>query len=59
MKGPDFVMCPLVDEDIESIDCIENSAAVDRIVTKDNVPRRFKEKPDWEKICKNCKWHDY
>lgn len=59
MEGPDFVMCPLVDQDIENIDCIENSDAVDGMITKDSVPRRFKEKSDWEEICKNCKWHGY
>ena len=25
MSGPDHVMCPLVDAEIENIDCIENS----------------------------------
>ena len=46
MGGPDFVMCPLVDENIEPIDCIENSDAVDGIIKKETVPKRFKKKPN-------------
>lgn len=59
MSGPDYVMCPLVDKEIENIDCIETSDAVDGMLKKDSVPDRFKRKKDWEEICKNCKWHDY
>ena len=55
MNGPDYVMCPLVDAEIENIDCIENSDAVDGMLKKD----RFKKKSEWEKICKKCKWHNY
>ena len=59
MSGPDYVMCPLVDKEIENIDCIETSDAVDGMLKKDSVPDLFKRKKDWEEICKNCKWHDY
>ena len=59
MSGPDFVMCPLVDENIEPIDCIENSDAIDGIITKETIPERFKKKPNWKEICKKCKWHGY
>ena len=59
MDGPDFVMCPLVDEKIENIDCMENSDAVDGIIKKEAVPQRFKQKPRWEQICEKCKWHGY
>lgn len=59
MDEPDFVMCPLVDQRIENIDCIENSDAVDGIIKKEAVPQRFKQKPGWEQICEKCKWHGY
>ena len=59
MEAPDVVLCPLVDVEIENIDCIENSDAVDGIIKKETVPLRFKKKHDWETICKNCKWHGY
>lgn len=59
-KGaPDFVMCPLVDTEIENIDCIETSDAVDGMIKKESVPARFKAKHDWERLCKKCKWHGY
>lgn len=59
MDGPDFVMCLLVDKEIENIDCIENSDAVDGIIKEETIPERFKKKPNWEKICEKCKWHGY
>lgn len=59
MSSPDYVMCPLVDEQIENIDCIENSDAVDGMLKKESVPERFKRKSDWEEICKKCRWHSY
>lgn len=59
MKAPDYVMCPLVDQEVKSVDCIENADAVDGIIQKENVPDRFKKKPGWEEICKKCKWHEY
>lgn len=59
MHGPNFVLCPLVDENIEPIDCIENSDAVDGIIKKEIVPKRFKKKQNWEVICEKCKWHGY
>ena len=59
MDGPDFVRCPLVDKEIENIDCIENSDAVAGIIKKETIPERFKKKPNWEKICEKCKWHGY
>lgn len=59
MEAPDVVLCPLVDVEIENIDCIENSDAVDGIIKKETVPLRFKKKSGWETICKNCKWHGY
>ena len=34
MEAPDVVLCPLVDVEIENIDCIENSDAVDGIIKK-------------------------
>ena len=59
MDGPDFVRCPLVDKEIENIDCIENSDAVDGIIKKETIPERFKKKPNWEKICDKVRWQGY
>lgn len=59
MDDSDFVMCPLVDKKIENIDCVENADAADGIIKKEAVPERFKQKPEWEQVCKKCKWHGY
>lgn len=53
------ISCPLVDEEIEDIDCIENRDIVDEMLIEDGMPDRFKEKKDWKEICKKCKWHSY
>ncbi|MDE5909853.1 MAG: hypothetical protein K2H52_14080 [Lachnospiraceae bacterium] len=59
MPENDFVMCPLVNRMIQSIDCMENSDAVDGILKKDSIPEEYKELQNWEETCKNCKWHNY
>ena len=40
MEDDRFVKCPLVDEMIEDIDCIENVDAVDGVLKMDKVPER-------------------
>ncbi len=58
MDDSDFVMCPLVDKKIENIDCVENADAADGIIKKEAVPERFKQKPEWEQVCKNVNGTD-
>lgn len=53
------VFCPLVDEIITDIDCIENRDIVDGMFTMSCLPDKYKEKKDFMEICKNCKWHNY
>jgi len=54
-----LILCPLVDEEIEDIDCIENRDIVDEMLSEKGMPLKFKQKKDWREICKNCKWHNY
>lgn len=54
-----MVRCPLVDDEIEDIDCIENRDVVDEVITEDSLPVRFRQKDNWIEICKKCKWHNY
>lgn len=53
------VLCPLVDEMIEDIDCIENRDVVDGMIVESSLPDKYKRKENWRKICQNCKWHNY
>ncbi len=53
------VFCPLVDEIIEDIDCIENRDCVDGFIKLTSLPERYKVKKDFINICKKCKWHYY
>ena len=40
MGNDDFVKCPLVDELIENIDCIENSDITDGLIKEDKLPEK-------------------
>ena len=51
--------CPLVDREIEDIDCVENRDAVDDMIAESSVPDEYKRKENWKDICKKCSWHNY
>ena len=53
------VLCPLIDAKIEDIDCIENRDCVDGMIAISSLPDKYKKKPNYQSICKNCKWHNY
>jgi hypothetical protein len=48
------VKCPLIDDWIEDIDCMENQG-----IREKSIPTRFKQKPNWKSICKKCPFRDY
>lgn len=48
------VKCPLVDDWIEDIDCMENQG-----IAESYIPERFKRKKNWKEICKKCPFRDY
>lgn len=47
-------MCPLIDENIEAIECIENHDCVDGIIVLSSLPRKIKTKDNFIEICRNC-----
>ncbi len=48
------VKCPLVDDWIEPIDCMENQGVIESA-----IPKRFKQKSNWAEICEKCPFRDY
>lgn len=51
--------CPLIDDIIDPIDCIENIDIIDGFISDDShIPNEFKVKPDYKGICKKCKYHE-
>lgn len=48
------VKCPLVDDWIDDIDCLENQG-----ISEAYIPQKFKQKPNWKEICKKCPFRDY
>lgn len=43
-------MCPLIDENIEAIECIENYDCVDGIIVLSSLPRKIKTKDNFIEI---------
>ena len=51
--------CPLTDNAIDAMDCIENIDIIDGFISDDShIPNEFKAKPDYKEICKKCKRHE-
>lgn len=48
-----MIFCPLVDRNIDSIDCVENQSICEK-----SIPAEYKQKPDWKQICANCKYQE-
>ena len=55
----EVVKCPLVDDEIEVIDCIENRDVVDQLINEFSMPEKYKKKKDWKEICNKCKYYNY
>lgn len=55
----DKVECPLVDKNIEDIECLETRDVVCKILKDECIPEEFKQKENWQEICKRCKYHNY
>lgn len=50
----DEIVCPLIEDYITAVDCMEN-----RDLKDECIPDKFKEKINWKNICKNCKYQNY
>ena len=53
------IICPLANEEISDVDCMENIDVVDGLIKADTMPAKFKAKKDWREICEKCKHHNY
>lgn len=53
------IICPLIDEEIEEIECIENRDCIDGIITENSVPNKYKSKKNWKEICNKCQYHNF
>lgn len=51
--------CPLIDKDIDPVDCLENIDIIDGFISNEShIPSQYKVKPDYKEICKKCKYHE-
>ncbi len=54
-----MLICPLVNKEIDEIDCLENMDIIDEFISDEShIPEEFKVKPDYKDICKKCKFHE-
>ena len=53
-----MIVCPLIDDEIDPIDCIENTDIIDGFISDvSHIPDKFKVKPNYKEICKKCPNH--
>ncbi len=53
------VFCPLIDNEIENIDCIENRDCINGIIKLSSMPDKYKGKRDYKTVCRECKYFNY
>lgn len=54
MKKDDLIFCPLVDKDIDIVDCMEN-----RDIRDDVIPAEYRAKENWKDICAECPYNKF
>ena len=59
MEYDERVMCPLIDETIEPIECVDVVACGLNPLFLNSLPEKYKAKENFKDICKQCKWHCY
>jgi hypothetical protein len=58
MEYREQLHCPIVDREIEAIDCILVSDVADGQAPRIVAPPEFTTVQDWEKTCAQCPYHD-
>ena len=56
---PNYVMCPLINEEIEAIDCIVVSDCAEGLLKETAIKIDYTLQKEWKKICKNCENRRY
>ena len=59
MEYDDRVMCPLIDEKIDPMECVDVVDCVLNPLFLNSLPEKYKAKENFKDICKQCKWHCY
>ena len=59
MEYDDRVMCPLIDEKIDPMECVDVVDCVLNPLFLNSLPEKYKAKENFKEICKQCKWHCY
>lgn len=59
MNENNFVRCPLIEAEIEDIECIEVTDVAEQLLKETVIPEKFRKKENWKEICKGCRWHNF
>lgn len=54
---PKYVECPLVDQKIEALDCIETRDTINGNIGV-KLESKYTAKQGYKDICRACKWYD-
>ena len=55
MEYDDRVMCPLIDEKIDPMECVDVVDCVLNPLFLNSLPKKYKAKENFKEICKQCK----
>ena len=55
--GNEKIICPLIEKEVDIIECIENRDCADGIILESSMPEKYTIKDNWKDICKNCQYH--
>lgn len=59
MEYDDRVMCSLIDDKIDPMECVDVVDCVLNPLFLNSLPEKYKAKENFKDICKQCKWHCY
>lgn len=57
--GEDGVKCPLIESEIKSSCCLENTMVVAGFMDENTIRENFKAKENWKEICQTCKYFKF
>ena len=59
MSENNSVRCPLIEAEIEDIECIEVADVAEQLLKEEVISEKFRKKENWKEICKGCRWHNF
>lgn len=58
MQKIEMIMCPLVNREIETGDCVVYTDVAEGMLKDHCIPEEFKKNENWRGICTSCEYHN-